>query len=338
MAEMTKIGNIEIKGDVILSPMAGFSDSPYRQICREQGSAMSYTEFVSTDAITRGSKKSIEMFRFKDVERPITFQIFGNKIGVVTDAAKIAAELGPDILDLNMGCSVTKVAFKGSGAGLLRKPEFAGQMMESLVKNLKIPVTAKIRIGWDHQSLNYKEIVHILQESGVSAIAVHGRTKSMNYKGLADWNIIGEIKSFAKVPIFGNGDVQSLAEAKKRIAETGVDAVLIGRATIGNPWVFSGRDKKDIGFDEIRKMMIHHLELMLEFYGEEFGLKLFRKHVAKYMKGYHGVAELRNRLVRTEITSDFLNMLNDFDPAFFVQNEMAEEDEEMTCESGCEVV
>lgn len=331
---MTFIGNIEIKGDVILSPMAGFSDSPYRLLCREQGSALAFSEFVSTDAISRGSKKSIEMFRYKDAERPLTFQIFGNKLNVITEAAKVAAELGPDIIDLNMGCSVSKVAHKGSGAGLLRHPKFAGKIIESLAKNLAIPVTAKIRVGWDHQSLNYREVAHILQESGVKAISVHGRTKSMAYKGLADWNIIGEIKSFAQVPIFGNGDVQSLTEAKLRIVETGVDAVLIGRAAIGNPWVFSGRDKREIGFIEIRKMIIRHLELMLEFYGEEFGLKLFRKHVAKYLRGYHNVAELRNRLVRTDIIEEFISMLDDYDPALFIPNEMKEVDDEMSCETG----
>ncbi len=313
--KLIRIGNVTIHGDVILSPMAGISDSPYRQITRKAGSAFSFTEFVSTDGISRNSRKSIDLFRFHSSERPIFFQIFGNKLEVVTEAARIIEDLGPDVIDLNMGCSVSKVAHKGSGAGLLKNPIYAGKIIESMSKVVKLPVTAKIRLGWDHNSLNYKEVAHILQESGAKAISVHGRTKSMGYSGKADWDAIGELKSIAKVPIFGNGDIQNFSEAKKRISESGVDAVLIGRAAIGNPWIFSGIDKSTLDFSEIKKVIILHLNLMLDFYGEDRGLILFRKHVSKYLRGFFGVADLRRKLVTTTNVEDFLKSLNDFNPS-----------------------
>jgi tRNA-dihydrouridine synthase B len=329
---MITIGNVSIKEKIILSPMAGVSDSPYRQICREMGSGFAYTEFVSTDGISHHSKKSIDLFRFQEMERPISFQVFGNKMEVIAEACRIIEDLGPDIIDLNMGCSVAKVAHKGSGAGLLRNPAYVGKIIESMKSAVKVPITAKIRIGWDHQSLNYKEIVHVLEEAGVSAISVHGRTKSMAYTGLADWNIISEIKSFAKVPIFGNGDIQSYEEAEKRIAESKVDGVLIGRGAIGNPWIFANIDKVKLKFPEIRNMIFKHLNLMLSFYGEDLGLVLFRKHVSKYLKNFRGVSDLRHRLVTTDSLEDFYNCLNEFDPEYF-SAEINESVENLSCET-----
>ena len=331
--KITKIGNVEIKGDVILAPMAGVSDSPYRQICRSFGSAFAYTEFVSTDGISHGSKKSIDLFRFKEVERPITFQIFGNNINIITEATRIIEDLGPNVIDLNMGCSVAKVSHRGSGAGLLRDPSYAGKIIESMTKAVNVPITAKIRIGWDHENLNYKEIVHVLQESGAQAISVHGRTKSMAYTGFADWNIISEIKSFAKVPIFGNGDILTYEQAQSRLKESGVDAVLIGRAAIGNPWIFSGIEKSVLTFDEIRNMIVYHLNLMLEFYGSDHGLILFRKHVSKYLKGFYGVSELRNKLVKTDSIELFSKYLNEFDPDVLINDLSESPEESMNCET-----
>lgn len=321
---MIKIGNVEIPNNIVLSPMAGVSDSPYRQICREMGSGFAYTEFVSTDGISHHSKKSIDLFRYQEMERPISFQVFGNNLEIITEACRIIEDLGPDIIDLNMGCSVAKVSHRGSGAGLLRNPEYVGKIIESMTKAVKVPITAKIRIGWDHSSLNYKEIVHILQESGVQAISVHGRTKSMAYKGFADWNVIAEIKSFAKVPIFGNGDILSYAQAKERIKTSGVDGVLIGRAAIGNPWIFAGIDKSTVSFPEIRSMIFRHLSLMTDFYGEQMGLVLFRKHVSKYLRNYFGVSELRHKLVTTNDINEFHDLLNQFEAREF---KMVSEDE-----------
>jgi tRNA-dihydrouridine synthase B len=329
---MISIGKVKIEKNIILSPMAGVSDSPYRQICREMGSGFAYTEFVSTDGISHHSKKSIDLFRFQELERPIFFQIFGNKLEVITEATKIIEDLGPDVIDLNMGCSVAKVAHKGSGAGLLRNPSYVGKIIESMKKSVSVPITAKIRIGWDHQSLNYKEIVHVLEESGISAISVHGRTKTMGYTGFADWNIISEIKSFAKVPIFGNGDIFSFEDAKRRIKESNVDGVLIGRAAIGNPWIFSGIDKSKLSFFEIREMIFKHLNLMTSFYGENHGLVLFRKHVSKYLKNFRGVSELRHKLVTAENLEIFHKHISEYNPDEFSFSEESET-ENLNCET-----
>ncbi|TGN20327.1 tRNA dihydrouridine synthase [Leptospira idonii] len=333
---MTKIGEIQISGKVALSPMAGISDSPYRKIARRFGSAFAYTEFVSTEQILLGNQKSIDMFRFEEMERPIFFQIFGSDLNTVVEASKRIAPLKPDVIDLNMGCSVSKVSHHGSGAGLLRNLKLAGQMIEGMKKAVNLPITAKIRLGWDADSLNYKESVHILQESGVSAISVHGRTKAMAYTGKADWNAIGDIKSFAKVPIFGNGDVASFQEAQDKIKTYGVDLVLIGRKAIGNPWIFSEREKQDLPFSEIRKVVIEHLLGILDFYPSEddYGLILFRKHFSKYMDGISFPSELKSELLQTKSLTTFLKLFSDYEPD---QNrtiiETVEYSENMNCET-----
>lgn len=282
---MVQLGNILINGNLALSPMAGISDSPYRNICRKFGAAFSFTEFVSTEQILLGNPKSIAMFRFEERERPIFFQIFGSKLDTVVSAAKIASEFLPDVIDLNMGCSVSKVAQHGSGAGLLKNPILAGQMIEGIRKVTNLPTTAKIRLGWDENNLNYKEVIHILQESGVSAISVHGRTKSMGYSGMADWDRIAEIKSIAKVPIFGNGDIQSFTDAKLKQKQSKVDLVLIGRKAIGNPWIFKGVSKNEVSLEEIVSMIREHARSMLSFYpsNDNYALVLFRKHLVRYL-------------------------------------------------------
>ncbi len=320
---------ININGKIALSPMAGVSDSPTRQLTRKMGSAFSFTEFVSTDGIKKGIQKTIDLFKFKEIERPIHFQIFGNRKEIITDACKIIEELKPDVIDLNMGCSVAKVAHKGSGAGLLRDPIYAGEIIYSMAKSVNIPITAKIRLGWDHKSLNYREIVNILQESGVSLLSVHGRTKMMGYSGKADWNRIGEIKSFAKVPIWGNGDITSFREANQRIKETGVDGVLVGRGAIGNPWIFSNIDKESLDFSTIREKIVEHLQLMQGFYGEENGLILFRKHFVRYLHGTKGTLPLKEELLRETNSEKFMEILMSYNPIPF--DEKLEENEALNC-------
>jgi tRNA-dihydrouridine synthase B len=294
---MFSIGNVPIHGQLVLAPMAAVSDSPYRQITRSMGSAFSYTEFVSADQVVKNNPKSLDMFRFQEIERPIAFQIFGNHLVTMVEAAKRVEELHPDIIDVNMGCSSCKIAHKGSGAGLLREPGLAGKIIESLRKAVKVPITAKIRIGWDAKSLNYKEVVKILESSGVQAISVHGRTKAMGYGGKADWNIIAEIKAASGVPILGNGDIQSYTEAMQRIQESKVDAVLVGRGAIGNPWIFQGSDRANIEYNAIRKVMQNHLDNILQFYGE-YGYTLFKKHIAKYLTDY---PEIKRTLLYQEV-------------------------------------
>jgi tRNA-dihydrouridine synthase B len=314
---MVWVGNVEIKGNVALSPMAGISDSPYRQITRRLGSAFSFTEFVSTEQIVLGNQRSIDMFRFQEFERPIFFQIFGCDPNKVEIAAKRIIELKPDVIDLNMGCSVAKVSGSGSGAGLLKNLSIAGDMITRIKKSVSVPVTAKIRLGWDESNYNYRDTVNVLQDAGVSAISVHGRTKSMGYTGKADWNKIGEIKSFAKVPIFGNGDVFSYEDALERKRQYGVDLVLIGRKAIGNPWIFNPISKYNLSFDEIKSVMLEHLHSMLEFYPSEdqYALILFRKHFVRYLEGLNFPEDLKQKLLRTEKLNEFIGMLSEYNLA-----------------------
>ncbi len=315
-----KIDNIEILGKISLSPMAGISDSPYRRLCRKMGAAFSFTEFVSCDEISHFSKKALKLLEFKPEERPIWFQIFGNHKETIVKAAKLIQELEPDVIDLNMGCSTSKVSQRGSGAGLLKKPLYVGQIIEEMVKSLHVPVTAKIRIGWDENSLNYREIVHILQESGISMISVHGRTKSMGYSGKANWDIITEIKSFAKVPIWGNGDIQTYTEAIHRLETSKVDGVLIGRAAIGNPWIFSGIEKNKLSYSQIREVIFWHLGYMLEFYGEEHGIILFRKHLSKYLSHYYLPEEIKTKLLNCKEREELVGLLYDLEKFLLTKN------------------
>ncbi|TGL24102.1 tRNA-dihydrouridine synthase family protein [Leptospira yanagawae] len=332
---MVRIGNVTIEGDVALSPMAGISDSPYRQITKRFGSAFSYTEFVSTEQLKLGNTKSLDMFRFVESERPIVFQIFGSDLNTVVHASEIAAERKPDIIDLNMGCSVSKVSHNGSGAGLLKNIRLAGQMIEGIRKQTGLPVTAKIRLGWDSDSLNYLETVKVLEDSGVSAISVHGRTKAMAYTGLADWNAIGEIKSRASVPIYGNGDVQTYQEAIRKKQQFGVDLVLIGRKAIGNPWVFGKVPKELVSWFEIKAIILEHLDLMLDFYpsSDDYALILFRKHFIKYIENTGFPEDQKRKLLMLTSVDEFKDTLESvkIDSKFLETSEI--KNENINCET-----
>lgn len=333
---MVRVGNVNIEGNIALSPMAGISDSPYRQIARSFGSAFSYTEFVSTDQICLGNQKSIDMFRYQEMERPIFFQIFGSDLDKVIEAARRIEPLRPDVIDLNMGCSVAKVSHNGSGAGLLKNLKLASQMIEGIRKTVSVPVTAKIRLGWDLDNLNYRDTVAALQDSGVAAISVHGRTKSMGYTGIANWDAIGEIKSFAKVPIFGNGDISSFAEAEEKIAKYGVDLALIGRKAIGNPWIFSKTVKAKHRFGEIKRVILKHLFSMHDFYpsNDEYALILFRKHFVRYLEGISFPEKIKRDLLQSISIKHFVQVLEETE----LENQMEDKEfvigeEILNCES-----
>ena len=278
------IGDVPVVGRVFLSPMAGFSDSPYRLLCREHGAGFSFTEFVSAHALSHGCPEALSLFRFHEHERPIIFQIFGNDRARLLAAALRAQELGPDVIDINMGCSVKHVAHKGSGAGLLRDPVATGRLFESLARALEVPLTAKIRIGWDPQNLNYREMARVLESSGAAMISVHGRTKVQGYKGVADWEAIGEVAARVRVPVLGNGDVRSFEDARARQRTYGLAGVLIGRAAMGNPWIFEN-PARPIGEAERIGVMRKHFESMAAHYGEAEAVVLFRKHAARYIAG-----------------------------------------------------
>jgi tRNA-dihydrouridine synthase B len=307
------VQDIPVYGDLILSPMAGFSDKPYRLLCREYGSAMSYTEFVSADGLLHANDRTRKMLAFDPSERPMVFQIFGQDEGVLEEAVRRIEPLGPDIIDINMGCSARKVAYRGSGAGLLKDPPKIGRIFARLTRALSIPVTGKIRLGWDDDSLNYLEVAKILEDSGASLIAVHGRTKEQAYKGQANWDAIAEIKQAVSVPVIGNGDVQTVADIERIKQQTGCDGVMIGRAAIGNPWIFQRKDFDQVTLAEKSELIYRHLDLMLDFYGEERGLILFRKHVVKYVRGLSHIGKVKQQLITCTRPEEFVALMNAYE-------------------------
>src|SRR5512136_1807128 len=311
------IREIPIDGDLILSPMAGFSDKPFRAICRELGSAMSYTEFVSADGLSHNNPKSWQYFTHDEAERPIVFQLFDHDIErLVTQCQRAVERLHPDTIDINMGCSVNKVSQKGAGAGLLRTPGKIAEIFRRLSTTLPVPVTGKIRLGWDDQSRNYLEVAHILEDNGASAIAVHGRTKMQAYQGEADWRPIAEIKAAVKIPVIGNGDVRSVDDIDRIKAQTGCDAVMIGRAAIGNPWIFQRKNFAEVTFAERAALIREHLAAMIEYYGPHTGIVLFRKHVVKYIKGVPYASDVRLALLTCTTADEFIDLFSQWEERY----------------------
>jgi nifR3 family TIM-barrel protein len=308
-----QVGRIPVYGDLILSPMAGFSDKPYRLICREFGSAMSYTEFVSADGLLHANQRVRQMLAFDPTERPMVFQIFGSNEEVLEEAARRIEPLGPDIIDINMGCSARKVSQRGSGAGLLKDPSKIGRIFARLNRALSIPVTGKIRLGWDDDSLNYLEVAKILEENGAALIAVHGRTREQAYRGQANWDAIAEIKQAVSIPVIGNGDVRTVADIERIKQHTSCDGVMVGRAAIGNPWIFQQKDIDQVTLAEKARLIYRHLDLMLDFYGEERGLVLFRKHVVKYVRGLSHMARIKQQLITCTRPEEFVALMKTYE-------------------------
>jgi tRNA-dihydrouridine synthase B len=316
-----RVRDIPIYGDLILSPMDGYSDLPFRLICRELGSAMSYTEFVNVDELRsrKPTVKAWQKLKYDAAERPMTFQIYGHDEDRLVETAVRLQELGPDIIDLNMGCYVKGIAERGAGAGMLCQPDKIARVFARLSQSLHIPVTGKIRLGWDDHSRNYKTVARILEDSGASLIAVHGRTKAQAYKCCADWDAIAEIKQSVGLPVIGNGDVRTVADIVRLKAHTSCDGVMIGRAAIGNPWIFARKDRDQVTLEEKIALMRRHLAINLDFYGPRTGLVLFRKHAAKYIQGLPNETELRVPLLTAETVEEFdllienASILNGFD-------------------------
>jgi len=304
------VGTIPVFGDLILSPMEGFSDMPFRSICREQGSAMSYTEFINALDVIQGNPHVLKKLTFLTAERPIVFQIFDNEPARLLEAALRLQEFDPDIIDVNMGCSVRRVSGRGAGAGLLRTPVKAARIFHTLCRELEVPLSAKIRLGWDDEARNYCLIARIIEENGGALIAVHGRTKAQGYSGQADWDAIGEIKQAVSIPVIGNGDVRTVADIERLKTHTACDGIMIGRAAVGNPWIFARRDREQVPPGEVQEMVSRHLARMLDFYGEERGLILFRKHARRYLIMLSLPRDRRRRLLTVEKPSEFVNCLN----------------------------
>ncbi len=304
------VGDVPVYGDAILAPMDGFSDWPFRSLCSALGSAMSYTEFVRAEFIVRAFEHMLPRFTYEETERPVVFQIYGDDPDELLKAALQVQELSPNIIDINLGCPAKTVANRGAGVGLMRAPLKVAHIFRNLSTALKVPLTGKIRLGWeDYRS--YRLIASIIEENGGSAIAVHGRTKEQGYRGEADWEAIAEVKRTVKIPVIGNGDVRSVDDIERMKSYTGCEAVMIGRAAVGNPWIFSRLDRAQVSSGMVHQMVRQHLERSLAFYGPHKGLVLFRKHAMQYLKLQHLPRATRTKIILQENADGFLSLLDE---------------------------
>ncbi len=305
------IGPIQFNGNLLLAPMDGYTSQPYRVFARRLGSAGSYSEFVGAIEVTQKYPRLEQKIAFCQEEHPFGFQIFDNDPVRILRAAVTLRYRDPDFIDLNLGCSAKHVSARGAGAGLLKEPEKISLILKSLVDHLDIPITAKIRLGWDEHTLNYLEICKIIEGSGCSAVAVHARTKSQGYKGFADWNAIAEIKNDLTIPVIGNGDIRSPVDCARMTQQTGCDAVMIGRAALYNPWIFSGLERNEVGSERLQQDLIMLLDLMQEFYGDERGLVFSRKFIARYITPFEMDPVLRHELLTSLDRSRVINIFSE---------------------------
>jgi len=290
--------------------MDGYSDLPFRALARRLGSAMSYTEFINAIDVLHTHPHLEQKLTYRESERPVVFQVFDDDPDRLIQAVLKLRPRNPDIIDINMGCSAKCVSGRGAGAGLLRTPQKIAAIFSQLTKALDIPVTGKIRLGWDDSSLNYIETARIIEDNGGKLIAVHGRTKAQGYTGSADWDAIAEVRQAVSIPVIANGDVKTVADIERVKAHTGCPAVMIARAAIGNPWIFSRLDRDQVPPDILRATMLEHLESMRGFYGPERGLVLFRKYAARYLSHYQLTVEVRQSLMTSETGEQFTRLLD----------------------------
>ena len=303
-----RIGNVTLDNNVILAPMAGVTDLPFRLLCKEQGAGLLCMEMVSAKAIYYNNKNTEALMEIDDRERPVSLQLFGSDADIMSEMAKRIEEKPFAILDINMGCPVPKVAGNGEGSALMKNPALVREIVSKVVKAIEKPVTVKIRKGFDEDHVNAVEIAKIIEDCGAAAVAVHGRTREQYYSGTADWDIIRQVKEAVSIPVIGNGDVTGPESAKKMIDETGVDGIMIGRAARGNPWIFNqikeyletGVIPEKPSYDEVREMMLRHARMQLECKGEYTGIREMRKHVAWYTAGYPHSAKLRAKMNEVE--------------------------------------
>ena len=317
-----KIGNVEIKNQVVLAPMAGISNTAYRQIIKEMGAGLIFAEMVSDKALVYGSEKTFDLLKMSDMERPIAQQIFGSDVDSFVKAAKLVEnKMHPDIIDINMGCPVPKVAIKSqAGSALLKNPDKIKEIVSAVVKAVSVPVTVKIRSGWDANSVNAVEVAKVIEEAGASAITVHGRTRAQGYSGNADWNIIKQVKEMVSIPVIGNGDVTSAEKAKEMLDFTGCDAVMIGRGVLGNPWLInecvsyleSGIIPLKPSAREKIEMLKRHYQLLVDSTSEKQAILEIRTHALWYIKGMPKSAYIKNEICKTKNSEDLFKILNDY--------------------------
>ena len=315
-----KIGNLNIKNPVFLAPMAGITDYPYRMICKKFGAGIVYTEFVSANGIIRENQKTIDMIKFSDKERPIGVQIFGEDPETLGLSAKFIYEkFKPDIIDINYGCPVPKVTKKGAGSAALKDLCRMEDCTRSVIESVpQIPITVKMRAGWDKKNIIYKKAGVMLEEIGVKAITLHARTTKQLFSGKADWNHIRELKETLNIPVIGNGDVVDLDSYKLMIKETKCDAVMIGRAALGNPWIFKkisdylkNINSPNVTLDEIINTSIDHIDLLISYKHPKVAVNLSKKHLSYYLKGFSGASNHRKKIMALDNVVEIKKYLSD---------------------------
>ena len=315
-----RIGNITMENPLVLGPMAGVTDLPFRLLCKEMGCGMLYTEMISANALYYKNKNTLPLLATDPKEQPIAVQLFGSEPELMADMAKTLEDKGFQFIDINMGCPVPKIVNNREGSALMKDPVLVGRIIETMANAVSLPVTVKFRKGFNDESVNAVEIARIAQESGAAAVAVHGRTREQFYSGKADWDIIRQVKEAVNIPVIGNGDVCDVDSYIRMKEETGCDGVMIGRAAKGNPWVFKQistyiQTGERIGrppLTEVIDMMMRHGQMMVEFKGENMGIREMRKHFAWYTQGYPGSSKLRAKGFELETLKDMENTLREY--------------------------
>ena len=308
MIQTLKIGDVSLKNNLILAPMAGVTDLPFRLLCKEQGAGLLCMEMVSAKAIYFNNKNTEELLTIDDREPPVSLQLFGSDPDIISEMAKKIENRPFSILDINMGCPVPKVAGNGEGSALMKNPKLVEEIVSKTAKAIKKPVTVKIRKGFDDEHINAVEIARIAESAGAAAVAVHGRTREQYYSGKADWDIIRQVKEAVKIPVIGNGDVTSPEAARELMETTGCDGIMIGRGAQGNPWIFrqilhwmeTGEEESKPDLEEVKAMILRHARMLVEYKGAYTGIREMRKHVAWYTAGYPNSAKLRARVNEIE--------------------------------------
>lgn len=316
------IGNIEL-GDrpLFLAPMEDITDPSFRMVCKNLGADFMYTEFISSDGLIRNGEKSLKKLTIYDFERPIGIQLYGHIIDAMVEAAKMSEEANPELIDINFGCPVKKIANRGAGAGMLQNLPVMVKMTEAIVKSVKLPVTVKTRLGWDDNSRNIQEVAEMLQDTGIKALTIHGRTRAQLYKGTADWTLIGEVKNNPRIriPIIGNGDIDSPVKAKEMFDKYGVDGIMIGRATVGRPWIFreirhyleTGEILPEPSVSEKVDLALYHFEKSLLYKEGKRAVLEMRRHFSNYFKGLPDFRETRFKLLTAIDPDEIRNLLEE---------------------------
>ena len=315
-----QIGNVQLDGNLLLGPMAGVTDLPFRLLCKEQGVDLVYTEMVSAKGVLYNNKNTEQLLQIEEAERPAALQLFGADPDILRETARRLEHRNFDILDINMGCPVPKVVNNGEGSALMKTPKLIGEIVRKVSTGYSKPVTVKIRKGFDEGSINAVEVAKIAEDNGAAAIAVHARTREQFYSGKADWDIIRQVKEAVSVPVIGSGDVFTPQDAKAMIELTGCDAIMMARGTRGNPWLFAQIKAYLINgvllpkpdFEEVRNMILRHANMLADYKGETIAIREMRKHVAWYTAGYPGSAKLRSQVNEIETMKNLEKLLENY--------------------------